>query len=264
MKLMYDGAAYSGWQIQPHARSVQEELQRGFKRLLGKEIEIVGSGRTDSGVHALGQTAHFDYQGTMQPKQLIYALKRHLPHDLMVFEICPVRDDFHARYDACERFYRYLLAKSQTPFNRLYMGYCKGYRIDKERIYAALPHYLGSYDYSSFAKPNPNIPNRICNVKTLSMEEQSDHFCFEIRADRFLHNMVRRIIGSLLSISQHRLKPDTPLQWLLNPNPIQTMLFPAPAEGLYLVEVGYPEDKFCNTIDAISVISATTADNGSG
>lgn len=239
MKMIYDGSAYHGWQIQNNARSVQLELERGLSEMAQQPMKVTGSGRTDTGVHALAQTAHFDYDGSMQAYQMVLALRNLLTDDLRVFEISPVAEDFHARYDACERRYRYLLAKDKNPFTRNYRGFVPNQRIHIERMQAAAPYFLGTHDFSSFSRANPNIPNRICNVKRLEIVEHEDHFAFEIDADRFLHNMVRRIVGSLISISHKNLAPNIIESWFADASPRQNLVFTAPAQGLYLVEVIY-------------------------
>ncbi len=206
----------------------------------GYRIEVTGSGRTDTGVHALAQTAHFDYEGSMKPYQIVLALRNLLYDAVRVFDVVPVPDGFHARYDAMQRHYRYLLAKDKNPFIRNYMGFVPNQTLILERMLPAAKYFLGVHDYSSFARPNPNIPNRICDLKELTITEHTDHFCFEIRADRFLHNMVRRIVGSLISISHKNLAPRYVQNWFEDISPRQNLVFTAPAAGVYLVSVQYP------------------------
>ncbi len=240
---MYDGTGFHGWQIQNNGHSVQAELEKGLLKMSGEPIKVQASGRTDAGVHALEQTAHFDYNGSMQPYQMVLALRNLLSDDLRVFAIEPVADDFHARYDACERQYRYLLAKDKNPFTRNYMGFVPNQIIKLERMQAAAEYFLGIHDFSSFSRANPNIPNRICNLKELSLKEYDDHYAFELRADRFLHNMVRRIVGSLISISHKNLSPDYVQKWFDDASPRQNLVFTAPASGLYLLKVLYNKCK---------------------
>lgn len=246
MKMMYDGSSFHGWQIQNNARTVQEVLERGLMEMSGYKIEVCGSGRTDTGVHALAQTAHFDYEGSMQAYQMVLALRNLLPDELRVYEVLPVADDFHARYDACERHYHYLLAKDKNPFTRNFRGFIPHQNIQLVRMQPATEYFLGSHDFSSFSRANPSVPNRICNVKELSITEYEDHYLFSIRADRFLHNMVRRIVGSLISVSHKNLSPDHITMWFDQACPRQNLVFTAPASGLYLVNVLYNECKKCN------------------
>lgn len=246
MKMMYDGTGYHGWQIQNNGHSVQAELEQGLLRMSGSVIKVVGSGRTDAGVHALEQTAHFDFEGAMQPYQMVLALRNLLSDDLRVFAIEQVEESFHARYDACERQYKYLLAKDKNPFTRNYMGFVPNQRLDLLKMQHAAPSFLGIHDFSSFSRANPNIPNRICNLKELSITEYDNHFEFILKADRFLHNMVRRIVGALISISHQDLNPDIVAKWFADASPRQNLVFTTPASGLYLTKVLYNDCKKCN------------------
>ncbi|MDZ4120960.1 MAG: tRNA pseudouridine synthase A, partial [Candidatus Cloacimonadaceae bacterium] len=149
MTISYDGSAFHGWQIQDNAYTVQAAIQRAMEVMCKTHINVVGSGRTDTGVHALAQTAHFDYEGSMSPEQMVRALNRLLANPVRICDIKQVPDDFHARYNACERHYRYLLSKEPDPFTRLYRGFVPHQRIDLDSMLAAVPFLLGSHDFSS-------------------------------------------------------------------------------------------------------------------
>lgn len=241
MTIAYDGTYFHGWQVQPGQRSVQHVLETMLASFGCDNPEVVASGRTDAGVHALGQRAHFDYAGSMVPRQMLLAFRTRLPLDVDVVDVIPVPDGFHARYDACEREYHYLLAKRRTPFNRNFTGFLPGKYQDPDYLMDLASVLIGNYDYSSFGRPNPNIPNRMCHVKEISITDRGDRLMFRVVADRFLHNMVRRIVGTLVTFGQKGLAKEVLLEILLQHDPRQTLVPTAPACGLYLARVGYPD-----------------------
>jgi tRNA pseudouridine38-40 synthase len=240
MKLCYDGTGYHGWQKQHNGISVQAVLESAVEAFATAHTPVIAAGRTDAGVHAMAQFAHFDYEGSMQPYQMLLALRRHLPTDIKVLEIQKVSPMLSARYQAYERSYRYILAKYRTPFNRNYSGYFPSLKLSLAPMQAAAERLLGSHDFSSFGRANPEIPNRICEIKILKITESEDSFQFIITADRFLHNMVRRIVGTLANISHFSLAPDIIDAILSDACPRQNLVTTAPASGLYLIDVKYP------------------------
>jgi len=240
MKLSYDGTHYHGWQIQQNGISIQAVLERALARMAETEIKVIGAGRTDTGVHAHGQYAHFDYQGGMSIAQMLLAFRRWLPDDIKVLEIQQVSPWLSARYQAYERSYLYLLAKQRTPFNRLYTGFLPHVKLKLAPMQLAAERLLGSHDFSSFGRANPEVPNRICDIQTLDISETKDCYRFRVVADRFLHNMVRRMVGTLANISHFDLPPAT-IDAILNDTcPRQNLVLTAPASGLYLMDVKYP------------------------
>lgn len=243
LKLAYDGSQFKGWQIQKRQRTVQRVIEKALKDFTGTKTRITGSGRTDTGVHALAQYAHFDYKGTATPLQMQKGIRRFLPDDVQIIQIYKVSDDFHARYDAYQRCYQYLISKTQTPFNRLYQASFPRKRLNPELIIAAAPFFLGEHDFSSFSKDNPAVPDHVCNVNYSVFEEHDEYYAYTIRANRFLHNMVRRIVGAMLNISHLELDPKIILYWLEQKDAMQTIIYPAPPQGLYLQEVSYPKEK---------------------
>jgi len=240
MKLCYDGTGYHGWQKQQNGLAVQEVLERAVKAWAHQDIPIIAAGRTDTGVHALAQYAHFDYEGTMQPWQMVLAFRRQLPYDIKVLDIIRVSPFLSARYQAYERCYRYVLAKARTPFNRNYTGFFPHVRLSLQPMIDAAQYLLGSHDFSSFGRANPEIPNRICEIKLLSITETEEHFEFLITADRFLHNMVRRIVGTMANVAHFKLAPEIIESILSESCPRQNLVTTAPASGLYLIDVKYP------------------------
>lgn len=241
LKISYDGSGFCGWQIQNHCRTVQDTIERTLSKIVKTPISLVCAGRTDAGVHATSQYAHFDYQGRMQEQDFVRALNRHLNHDIRIINAQYVASDFHARYKAFERGYRYLLSKEIVPFYRFYRGYIINQDLRLETLQRLTEPLLGKHDFSSLAQYNPEVPNRICEVKELSITETAEYYEFNIRADRFLHNMVRRIVGTLCNLCTKNLGPEDLSRILLEADPRQTFVVPAPAAGLYLTDVLYPE-----------------------
>ncbi len=240
LKIAYDGSGYYGWQKQWISPTVQEIIEGLLSKIARETIFITGSGRTDSGVHALAQYAHFDFQVNMTPEQIRLALNSKLPSDIMIDQVLLVPDEFHARFDAYERSYIYRICKVRTPFNRLYYSSFPRKKINTELILPCLKYFEGVHDFTSFSKPNPDVPNRVCDIKSISWEEFEDSYVFKITADRFLHNMVRRIVGCLINISHKKLNPAIVKELIEQQDSNQRFIPTAPSNGLYLSEVKYP------------------------
>jgi len=243
MKIAYDGTGYFGWQVQHQQRTVQHTIEKALLEFCGKKTSLTGSGRTDTGVHALCQYAHFNYKGNASPEQMRKGLRRFLPDDIQILSIYKTTPDFHARYDAYERCYQYIIAKAETPFNRLYQGSFPKKKISLDLLQKAAPYFLGEHDFSSFSKLNPAVPDHVCSVYQSDFAVHEDYYTYTIRANRFLHNMVRRIVGALVNVSHLELEPTIIFEWLAQKQARQTIIFPAPPQGLYLADVLYPKDK---------------------
>jgi len=240
MRLMYDGTGFRGWQVQCAGRSIQGDLISAFHQIGVRHPGVTGAGRTDAGVHALAHFAHFDYRGKMNPRQLMLALNNKLGQDLMITGIWAVADDFHARYQAMARSYVYLLARVQTPLNRLHTGFMPRRNIGVPSLSQLAEVLLGSHDFSSLSRDNPLVPNHICDIQRLEISEERGIIRFDLTADRFLHNMVRRIVGTLVNLDHGGLGPDVLQAILDEANPRQKLVTTAPAQGLYLTGVRYP------------------------
>ncbi len=243
MRVMYDGTNLRGWQTQTTGRSVQGELIAALKDLGIAHPNLTGSGRTDAGVHSLANYAHFDYNGKMTTQQLVMAMNSKLDSDIMITGIWQVPDSFNARYSAISRTYIYLLARKRTPLNRLYTGYISGKEIAIEDLRAMSEVLKGSHNFTSLSKNNPAIPNHNCNISSFIIEEIKGKIFFQITADRFLHQMVRRIVGTMVNLSQRSLGVETLKQILEEQNARQKLVFTAPPQGLYLYNVQYPDLK---------------------
>lgn len=244
MQIAYDGSAFLGWQIQVLQPTVQQTLEHAFSLVAKKDITIVGSGRTDTGVHATCQVAHFDWDMNMTPEQIRLAVHSKIPKSIEIVQIWPVVDSFHSRYSAYQRTYHYYITKQRHPFNQLYQSYIPKCNFKLPIIQECIQFLIGKHDFSSLSKPNPQVTNHICDIQLLEFKEYKTGYCMTIQADRFLHNMVRRIVGLLATISQKQLPAATVRMVLGQKRADQKLVFTAPAEGLYLTKIAYPIDLF--------------------
>ncbi len=210
--LSYDGTRYHGWQIQPNGISVQEELQRGLSLLLRHDIEVTGAGRTDAGVHARMMVAHFDLPTALTPPltpgQLAYKLNRLLPQDIAVQKVEPVIDDMHARFSATSRTYYYYIHTSKDPFLRHYS--CEmHYQLDFALMNEAARLLLDYGDFGAFCKSHTDVKTTLCHVSRAVWHQTGPStWYFEITANRFLRNMVRAVVGTLIEVGRGRLSPE--------------------------------------------------------
>lgn len=201
----YDGSRYHGWQIQPNGDSVQAQLQRGLSLLLRQEIIVTGAGRTDAGVHARMMVAHFDFPTEIDGPQLAYKLNKLLPGDIAVSKVERVADDLHARFSATSRMYRYYLHTAKDPFLR--NTSCEiHYSLDFREMNRAARLLLEYDDFGAFCKSHADVKTTLCKVTTAEWHQTSPTtWYFEIRANRFLRNMVRAVVGTLVEVGRGRL-----------------------------------------------------------
>ncbi|MBE6269429.1 MAG: tRNA pseudouridine(38-40) synthase TruA [Prevotella ruminicola] len=203
--LSYDGTNYHGWQVQPNGISVQGELQRVLSTLLRQDISITGAGRTDAGVHARVMVAHFDFEGEVDCQQLAYKMNRMLPQDIVVDRIEEVSIDMHARFSATERTYHYYIHTRKSPFERHYS--CEiHYPLDFEKMNEA-GRILTTYeDFGAFCKAHSDVKTTLCHVTRAEWIQTGDTtWYFVITANRFLRNMVRAVVGTLVDVGRGRL-----------------------------------------------------------
>ena len=201
----YDGARYHGWQIQPNGNSVQAELQRALSTLLREEIVVTGAGRTDAGVHARMMAAHFDFHDMLDGQQLAYKLNRLLPYDIAVERVEQVGDEMHARFSATSRTYHYYIHTRKDPFRRAYS--CEiHYPLDFSMMNEAGRILLEYEDFGAFCKAHSDVKTTICRVtKAEWIQTAPSEWYFEITANRFLRNMVRAVVGTLIDVGRGRL-----------------------------------------------------------
>jgi len=242
-KISYDGAGFSGWQIQKEGRTVQQVLEKALSQIAKEEIKTTSAGRTDAGVHAIGQYANFHFPIQMTEKQIQLALRVNLPNDILITRVVEVVDDFNARYDAKSRTYRYILAKGVTPFNRKYNSFIPKVKMKTKIVEKCLKYFLGRHDFTSFTKFNPDLNNYYCNILNFKFEETIEDYRFVIQSNRFLHNMVRRIVGTIINISNTDTNPNIIEELIAAKTPKNKLITTAPPNGLYLIDVEYPKNK---------------------
>ena len=237
----YDGAAYHGWQVQPNARTVQQMLEEALTTLLRTPMTVVGAGRTDAGVNAASMVAHVDLPDNTDTVQLKYKLNRILPPDIAVSDILPVKRDAHARFDALSRRYCYYVSTAKSPFSRRYAYRLTG-SVDFEamnRAAALLPEYT---DFTSFSKLHTYVKTNNCRIVQAQWRRlDENHWVFEIEADRFLRNMVRAIVGTLLMVGRGKMTLDG-FRRVIEQKERCAAGDSAAAEALFLAEVKYPKE----------------------
>ena len=208
ISISYDGTAYHGWQVQPNGHSVQAELQRCLSTLLREEIAVTGAGRTDAGVHARCMVAHFDIEQPIDEGQLTYKLNRILPRDISVQKVWEVANDLHARFSAVSRTYHYYIHTQKDPFLRSYS--CElHYSLDFAKMNEAAACLLQYEDFGAFCKSHADVKTTLCQVTQARWVQLSpSSWYFEISANRFLRNMVRAVVGTLIDVGRGRLSVD--------------------------------------------------------
>lgn len=238
IELQYDGAAYCGWQRQPDAVTVQGVIEEKLSMLLRVPTEIVGAGRTDTGVNASFYTAHFDAEEGIDTAQLCYKMNKVLPMDIAIMRIYEVRESLHARFDAKQREYTYFLTPHKSPFRRYSAWYFTA-DIDVERMNEAAAKLLEYEDFTSFAKLNSNNKTNICHISYARWRVEEDGTLrFTIRADRFLRNMVRAIVGTLVDVGRGRYSVAE-FEDIILARDLSRCSAGAPACGLFLSDVKY-------------------------
>ena len=238
IELSYNGKAYHGWQNQPNAISVQQVLEEALTRLLNTNVSIVGAGRTDAGVHASQMFAHFDLDKKLE-QDLVYKLNSYLPKDIAIHDIVLVNDDAHARFDAIERTYNYKIALQKNVFNYDY-AFLHQLPLDIDKMNLACDILLQYNNFQCFSKSNTDVKTYHCKINKAKWIKINDELIFEISADRFLRNMVRAIVGTLINIGIHKIEIEE-LHAIIQSKSRSEAGFSVPAHGLYLTKVVYPK-----------------------
>ena len=206
LTIQYDGTDYAGWQIQENAKTVQASISDSIKTVLKEEINLVGSGRTDSGVHALGQVANFRSENKIDIYKFQHSINSILPSDISILKIEEVDESFHARFDAKLRTYLYVISKIKSPFYYKYSIHKKN--LDIKSLNLLSKNFVGQKDFTSFCKKKSEVENKVCEVKQAAWRETKNFYLFFISADRFLHGMVRTVIGTLLNAANEQNSDD--------------------------------------------------------
>ncbi|AUC82241.1 tRNA pseudouridine(38-40) synthase TruA [Lacinutrix sp. Bg11-31] len=239
IELSYNGKAYHGWQIQPNAISVQEVLEKGLSTLLREPISTMGAGRTDAGVHAKQLFAHFNTEVIFDIPQIIYKLNSFLPVDIAIKNIFKVKADLHARFHAISRQYLYRIALEKSPFNTEQAFLLKP-KLDIKRLKEATKILLDYKDFQCFSKSNTDVKTYNCDIMKAEWQVVGNELHFTIKADRFLRNMVRAIVGTLINIGIGKVEVET-LHDIIKSKNRSEAGFSVPAHALYLTKIEYPE-----------------------
>jgi len=233
----YEGTAFSGWQVQNNARTIQEAIEEALRKITGKNIRITGAGRTDAGVHALGQVAHFSWDGCLPLSAFHHGLNGELPAVIRILHAEETSPEFHARFDAVSRTYRYVISRRERA-----VGHCLSWypRFEFEiapmqRAALCLP---GKHHFESFCKSGSQETDCLSEVYEASWRETAEYVIFEISAIRFFHNMVRILIGTMLEIGSGK-RPAEDLMRILNARDRSEAGPTVPPHGLYLVRIDY-------------------------
>ncbi len=242
IELSYNGKKYHGWQNQPNAISVQQVLEKALSTLLRSKTSILGAGRTDAGVHAKQMYAHFDTDVVFDRSELVGKLNSFLPKDVAISEIHPVKTDAHARFDATGRTYEYWIVTEKNPFHNqsAYLVYKK---LDVDLMNAAAKELFKYEDFKSFSKTHTDVKTYICTIEKAVWEQRNEVLVFTIRADRFLRNMVRAIVGTLLEVGLGKLSIKE-FKQIIESRDRNNAGTSVPGKALYLTAVTYPEETF--------------------
>ena len=239
IELSYNGKNYHGWQKQPNAISVQEVLEKALATILGETIAVMGAGRTDAGVHAKQLFAHFDTDIVFDAERLQYKLNSFLPVDIAIQSIFKVQEDSHARFHATSRAYLYRVALQKSPFN-VEQSYFLKHALDIEKMNEATKILFEYKDFQCFSKTHTDVKTYNCDIMKAEWQLVDNELHFTIKADRFLRNMVRAIVGTLINIGVGKMEVAD-LHTIIKSKNRSNAGFSVPAQGLYLTEVAYPD-----------------------
>ena len=239
LQLSYNGKAYHGWQNQPNAISVQEVLEKALSTLFKDTITIMGAGRTDAGVHALEMYAHFDLEQKIESKDLVYKLNSFLPKDIAIIDVFEVEGAAHARFDAISRTYHYKISTLKNVLDYDF-AYQVQLPLDVEAMNEACKILFQYKDFQCFSKSKTDVKTYNCDIKEAFWTQKNNQLVFTITADRFLRNMVRAVVGTMVNIGLGKLNLEDLHKIIASKNRSEAG-FSVPAHGLYLVNITYPK-----------------------
>ncbi|HEV8512073.1 MAG TPA: tRNA pseudouridine(38-40) synthase TruA [Cyclobacteriaceae bacterium] len=246
-EVTYDGANYNGWQNQANALGVQQVLEDTLSKLLRQKISIVGSGRTDTGVHCVQQFFHADIPSEIKQQDFLQRINSFLPKDVAIRDVFPVKPDAHARYDAHQRSYEYHITIRKNP---LLVGHAFYFfkQCDISLMNEAAEGLVGEHDFTSFSKVKTDVNHFVCTIKVAHWKKTDDLLIFNISANRFLRGMVRAIVGTLLDVGTQKISIKE-FQSIIKSKDRKKAGMNVPPEGLYLTEVKYPKNVFLKSDD---------------
>ena len=237
LTLEYDGTDFVGWQHQENGRSIQETVETGLAQILQTKIRIVGAGRTDSGVHARGQVASFRTESSVHCDALLRSLNGVLPNDVVILNAEEAPEDFNARYSAKTRHYQYVISTKPTALGRRF-EWSMGYKLDVELMNRVTEGITGERDFTSFCKAESEVEHHRCRIVDAHWMKGNSTILFDITADRFLHGMVRALVGTMVEIGRGY-RPEDQFAEILNGRNRRLAGMAAPPHGLFLMDVTY-------------------------
>ena len=240
IEFSYNGKEYHGWQNQPNAISVQQVLEEALSKLLRTKVSVMGAGRTDAGVHASQMFAHFDIEDSFDVESIVFKLNCFLPKDISVHGIFKVKDKAHARFNALSRTYHYKISTKKNVFTSDF-AYHVYFPLDVNLMNEACKILFQYNDFQCFSKSNTDVKTYHCTIKEAFWTMTDDELVFTIKADRFLRNMVRAIVGTMVEIGQGKMHPEK-LHDIIKSKDRNEAGYSVPAQGLFLTEIVYPEN----------------------
>ncbi len=240
LELSYNGTPYHGWQVQPNAISVQEVIEKALSTLLRIRVQIVGAGRTDTGVHAKQIMAHFDVEKELETYHLKYKLNSILPPQIAIHDVYKVDNDAHARFDATSRAYEYHITLHKDPFALKAAYYMKRSSLNVDAMNEAAKLLLNYTNFKCFSKSKTDVKTYNCTITKAYWKQEGGRLVFTIEANRFLRNMVRAIVGTLIEIGEEKIPIDN-IHDIIESQDRGKAGYSVPAHGLYLIKVGYPQ-----------------------
>jgi tRNA pseudouridine38-40 synthase len=245
LEVAYRGTHYSGFQIQDNASSIQQEVEKALEIVFRRSFTLTGSSRTDSGVHALQNYFHFDYEGLID-KRILYNINALLPPDIVLKEIRPVAPNAHCRYDALSREYRYYIYRTKNPFlaDRAWFF---PYTLDRDKL-AAVAALIPQYeDFTTFSKRNTQAKTRFCTVLDSGWQEEGECLVYRVVANRFLRGMVRGLVGTMLQVGRGKISAEE-FAVIIGKKDNQLADFSAPGHGLFLFRISFPDSIFLSAV----------------
>ncbi len=240
MVVAYDGTGYNGWQIQSTGATIQGELEKAISKVLNHKVSVVGAGRTDSGVHALAQVAHFDTTSSMDVQVMKKAFNANLPKGIVVREVCEVNEAFHARFSATSRTYRYFITKVNLPFFTRYAWFVP-YELDVSLMKEVAKVFVGVHDFRCYGKPMVPGGSTVREVKRCYVKSRSGRLEVVVEANAFLRKMVRNMVGTVVRVASGKASLEDVKRSLEEFVPVNGVK-PAPPQGLFLWKVEYRRD----------------------
>lgn len=250
LSIEYEGTRYSGWQRQENAKTIQGSLIQAAKEIFGNDfLDLQGSGRTDSGVHAICQIAHLDVKTVLAPEIIRLKLNDLLPHDINILDIGKTNQNFHSRHDAKSRCYLYQISRRRTAFGKNYVWWIKD-KLDFKKMESASKHFIGMNDFTSFSDDNPQDKSTKVLIDDIQLKEEGDLILIRIIGSHFIWKMVRRIVGILVEVGRGR-KTENDIIFYLNNNSNEPTKFTAPPSGLFLEKVIYENETISKEFSSI-------------